>query len=56
MSCLHLDRKLDRANPSRKAGAVDNGKPGIRKDYAPGYYVAFVLDPVGNNIEVVYMS
>jgi hypothetical protein len=29
-----------------KAGAKDNGKPGIR-DYHPNYYAAFVIDPVG---------
>lgn len=35
------------------AGGKDNGKPGIRKDYAPNYYAAFVFDPDGHNIEVV---
>jgi catechol 2,3-dioxygenase-like lactoylglutathione lyase family enzyme len=35
------------------AGGRDNGKPGERP-YHPGYYAAFVLDPDGNNIEVVY--
>jgi catechol 2,3-dioxygenase-like lactoylglutathione lyase family enzyme len=35
------------------AGGRDNGKPGERS-YHPGYYAAFVLDPDGNNIEVVY--
>jgi catechol 2,3-dioxygenase-like lactoylglutathione lyase family enzyme len=35
------------------AGGTDNGAPGER-DYHPGYYAAFVLDPDGNNIEVVY--
>ncbi|CAM3659049.1 VOC family protein [Parendozoicomonas haliclonae] len=30
-----------------------NGKPGFRKDYAPNYYAAFLLDPDGNNIEAV---
>jgi catechol 2,3-dioxygenase-like lactoylglutathione lyase family enzyme len=35
------------------AGGRDNGAPGERK-YHPGYYGAFVLDPDGNNIEVVY--
>jgi catechol 2,3-dioxygenase-like lactoylglutathione lyase family enzyme len=34
--------------------AIDNGGPGLRKQYAPGYYAAFVLDPDGNNIEAVY--
>ena len=36
-----------------KAGGRDNGAPGERP-YHPGYYAAFVLDPDGNNIEVVY--
>ena len=34
-------------------GGRDNGKPGLR-DYHPGYYAAFVLDPDGNNIEAVH--
>jgi catechol 2,3-dioxygenase-like lactoylglutathione lyase family enzyme len=34
-------------------GGRDNGSPGLR-DYHPGYYAAFVLDPEGNNIEAVY--
>jgi len=36
-----------------KAGGKDNGKPGVRGHYAPTYYAAFVIDPDGNNIEVV---
>ena len=35
------------------AGGKDNGAPGIREEYDPGYYAAFVLDPDGNNIEAV---
>jgi catechol 2,3-dioxygenase-like lactoylglutathione lyase family enzyme len=35
------------------AGGKDNGTPGERK-YHVGYYGAFVLDPDGNNIEVVF--
>lgn len=35
------------------AGGTDNGAPGIREDYSPTYYAAFVFDPDGNNIEVV---
>ena len=30
-----------------------NGGPGERPRYHPGYYAAYVLDPDGNNIEVV---
>lgn len=33
-------------------GGKDNGKPDER-DYHPGYYAAFVLDPDGKNIEAV---
>jgi catechol 2,3-dioxygenase-like lactoylglutathione lyase family enzyme len=35
------------------AGGRDNGGPGLRPDYHPTYYGAFVLDPDGNNIEAV---
>ena len=35
-------------------GGKDNGAPGERAHYHPGYYAAFVLDPDGNNIEAVY--
>ena len=35
------------------AGGRNNGDPGYR-DYWPGYYAAFVLDPDGNNIEAVW--
>ncbi|SPO00379.1 related to glyoxalase family protein [Cephalotrichum gorgonifer] len=34
-------------------GAKDNGPPGVRADYHSNYYAAFVIDPVGNNIEVL---
>ncbi len=33
------------------AGGADNGAPGRRPDYGPGYYAAFVLDPDGYRIE-----
>ena len=50
------------AAPSREAvdafhagglstGGTDNGGPGLRKDYGPGYYAAFVIDPDGYRIE-----
>jgi catechol 2,3-dioxygenase-like lactoylglutathione lyase family enzyme len=34
-----------------KAGGEDNGKPGLRTDYGPDYYAAFVVDPDGYRIE-----
>ncbi len=36
------------------AGGRDNGGPGPRPHYHPGYYGAFVLDPDGNNVEAVH--
>ena len=35
------------------AGGRDNGAPGLRPEYHPNYYGAFVLDPDGNNVEAV---
>jgi predicted lactoylglutathione lyase len=40
----------------RKAGGKDNGAPGLRADYAPTYYAAFLIDPDGNNVETVCMQ
>lgn len=39
-----------------EAGAKDNGKPGVRKDYSDNYYAAFLIDLDGNNIEAVCYS
>lgn len=39
-----------------KAGGKDNGAPGIRADYAPTYYAAFLIDPDGNNVEAVCLK
>ena len=35
------------------AGGEDNGAPGLRTHYHPGYYGAYVRDPDGNNVEAV---
>lgn len=35
------------------AGAKDNGGPGLRPEYHPAYYGAFVIDPDGHNVEAV---
>jgi catechol 2,3-dioxygenase-like lactoylglutathione lyase family enzyme len=40
-------------NATLAHGGKDNGAPGMR-EYHPGYYAAFVLDPDGNNIEAVF--
>jgi catechol 2,3-dioxygenase-like lactoylglutathione lyase family enzyme len=36
-----------------EAGFESNGAPGYR-DYGPGYYSAYLLDPDGNNVEALY--
>jgi catechol 2,3-dioxygenase-like lactoylglutathione lyase family enzyme len=36
-----------------EAGGTDNGAPGLREQYTPTYYAAFVHDPDGNNVEAV---
>lgn len=41
-------------NAALGAGARDNGGPGYRSEYWPGYYAAFVCDPDGNNVEAVW--
>lgn len=35
------------------AGGRDNGGPGLRPNYGPHYYAAFVYDPDGMNLEAV---
>jgi len=52
----------DRASVDRfhaeglRAGARDNGAPGLRADYSPRYYAAFLLDHDGNNLEAVCLK
>ena len=49
------DREMVQAfhKAALSAGGTDNGAPGER-DYHPGYYACFVLDPDGNNVEAVF--
>jgi catechol 2,3-dioxygenase-like lactoylglutathione lyase family enzyme len=35
------------------AGGTDHGAPGLRPNYSPNYYAAFVIGPDGHNIEAV---
>lgn len=37
-----------------RAGGVDVGAPGLRPQYGPGYYAAFVDDPDGHRLEAVF--
>jgi catechol 2,3-dioxygenase-like lactoylglutathione lyase family enzyme len=39
-----------------RAGGRDHGAPGLRKEYSPSYYAAFLLDPDGNNVEAVCVN
>jgi hypothetical protein len=48
-----VDRFHQRATA---AGGRDHGASGLRPDYAPTYYAAFVLDPDSNNLEAVCME
>jgi predicted lactoylglutathione lyase len=48
------DRTVDAFHRAAvEAGYRDNGPPGERAVYHRGYYGAFVLDPDGNNVELV---
>ncbi len=38
------------------SGGQDNGPPGARAQYFPGYYAAYVLDPDGYNVEAVHQK
>ena len=35
------------------AGGTDEGAPGVREHYDPGYYAVFVRDPDGHRLEAV---
>jgi catechol 2,3-dioxygenase-like lactoylglutathione lyase family enzyme len=39
-----------------EAGGRDNGAPGVRADYGPSYYAAYLVDPDGNNVEAVCLK
>ena len=45
------DGTMRRIEAAIKAGAKDNGGPGLRPHYHPDYYGAFAYDPDGNKIE-----
>lgn len=54
--CFHA-RSKDQVDAFHRAGTEagfrTNGAPSYR-DYAPGYYAAYLLDPDGNNVEALY--
>ena len=55
LAFLAEDRAQVRAfyDVALRAGAKDNGAPGIRAHYHPNYYGAFVIGPDGHNVEAV---
>lgn len=36
------------------AGGTSDGAPGLRPNYHPAYFAAFLIDPEGNRVEAVY--
>lgn len=48
-------RAVDKAYEGAiSSGGRSNGKPGYREHYGPGYYAAFVFDPDGHNVEILF--
>jgi catechol 2,3-dioxygenase-like lactoylglutathione lyase family enzyme len=43
-------------NAGLDSGGADNGPPGVRENYHPAYYAAFILDPEGHNIEALCLE
>jgi catechol 2,3-dioxygenase-like lactoylglutathione lyase family enzyme len=39
-----------------KSGGRDNGRPGLRPEYAPDYFAAFVVDPDGYRLEAYHSA
>jgi catechol 2,3-dioxygenase-like lactoylglutathione lyase family enzyme len=37
-----------------EAGGAEDGQPGLRSEYHPHYYAAFIRDPWGNKLEAVH--
>lgn len=58
--CIYSDASTDQKTVEEcyakglEAGGKDNGKPGPRPHYHEGYYGAFLKDPAGNGVEVVF--
>jgi catechol 2,3-dioxygenase-like lactoylglutathione lyase family enzyme len=54
--CFHA-RSREAVDEFHRAGVAagfrSSGEPGYR-DYAPGYYAAYLVDPAGNNVEALY--
>ncbi|MFL5942767.1 MAG: VOC family protein [Gaiellaceae bacterium] len=54
--CFHA-RSREAVDEFHRAGVAagfrSNGEPGYR-EYGPGYYAAYLLDPDGNNVEALY--
>ncbi len=44
-------QSVDAFHAALQTGGSDNGAPGLRADYGPDYYAAFVIDPDGYRLE-----
>jgi catechol 2,3-dioxygenase-like lactoylglutathione lyase family enzyme len=44
-------RRWTHSSAALAQGGVEDGRPGLRTEYHPDYYGAFVRDPDGNKIE-----
>jgi catechol 2,3-dioxygenase-like lactoylglutathione lyase family enzyme len=59
VSPIHVAFRTDRPGvdsfyeTALAAGGTDNGQPGLRPQYHPNYYAAFVHDLDGHNVEAV---
>ncbi|MFK5949381.1 MAG: hypothetical protein QM500_11515, partial [Methylococcales bacterium] len=53
-----LSPTIDAVNEAYSAGmsakGIDEGKPGMRERYGDNYYGAYLRDPEGNKIHIVY--
>jgi hypothetical protein len=53
---VRIARSHEPRSADRFAGGRDNGEPGLHADDSPDDYAAFLLDPDGNNVEVVTLA
>ncbi|MFC4313524.1 VOC family protein [Steroidobacter flavus] len=53
LAASHRDQVDQFHAAALRHGGRDNGQPGLRPDYGPQYYAAFVIDPDGYRIEAV---
>ena len=50
---IYCRPRWGRKRQMETGGGQGNGKPGLRSNYDPHYYAAFLIDPDGHRIEAV---